>query len=195
MSSSKQRLLQNKELYLLVLVSLMIFLLFSCNRDKAFYDSYDFIDHFKDAEIQGLLDTPKNANPWGKTVARIEIEQEKGKSKKSGIFSVPPSVLSYSVKISSAKNVFFIAALGFHPVTRMWNSDGVRMKVEVIKDNIDKVIVDKYVMPKDGFINVEVPLSEFAGGNVIVKFSSTNDQGKNGDGDWPVWLEPKIISR
>ena len=72
-----------------------------------------------------------------------------------------------------------------------WSQD----KVEVVKDNSAKVIVDKYVMPQDGFINVEVPLSEFAGESVKIKFSSTNDPGKNGDGDWPVWLEPKIISK
>ncbi len=192
MSSSKQNLLQNEKFYLLVFLMFFPILLFSCDSDKA---SYDFIEHFRDAKIQGLIDTPKNANPWGKTVAKIEIEQEKGINKKAGIFSAPSSVLLYSVKIPSGKNVFFITSLGFHPAARMWNSDGVRMKVEVMNDNIDKVIAEKYVMPKDGFVNVEVPLSEFGGKKVIMRFSSTNDPGKNGDGDWPVWLEPKIISK
>lgn len=194
MNSMKRRLLQYERLQVLVLVFLMMFPIFllSCNSDKV---PYDFVEHFEKAKVDGLMETPKDANPWGKTVAKIEIERENDKKKIAGIFSAPTSLVAYSVKIPSGKDIFFITSLGYHPATRTWNSDGVRMKVEVVKDNSAKVIVDKYVMPQDGFINVEVPLSEFAGESVKIKFSSTNDPGKNGDGDWPVWLEPKIISK
>ena len=127
MNSMKRRLLQHERLQVLVLVFLVMFPIFllSCNSDKV---PYDFVEHFEKAKVEGLMETPKDANPWGKTVAKIEIERENDKKKIAGIFSAPTSLVAYSVKIPSGKDIFFITSLGYHPATRTWNSDGVKIK-------------------------------------------------------------------
>jgi hypothetical protein len=149
---------------------------------------YDFYDNFEQAEIGGYED--RDDTPWGKNVAKVVLEHD---GKKWAIFSLPGTSLSYPVAIPRKGKASLETSLCIHPVARSWGSDGFRMKVEVTAGRSFKTIADDYVLPEN-CIDVNAPLDEFAGKEVIVKFSVTNDPGKNGLGDWAAWVEPRIVS-
>jgi hypothetical protein len=67
------------------------------------------------------------------------------------------------------------------------------MKIAVSTKRYSKVILDEYIMPREGFIEAQLSLDEFAGEDVVIQLSTKNDPGKNGHGDWAVWLEPRIF--
>lgn len=152
---------------------------------------YDFMDISKANKIG---DAEESRNPWGRRIALVDIDiLPTGK----GIFCMPETTLIYNNVYIPSDKIDFVSYIGFHPIASEWKlGDGIKMKVEIIADNqAPETILDKYVLPKDGFLKVKFPLSKFAGKNITFKFSTFNEPGKDGNGDWVVWLEPKLVFR
>jgi hypothetical protein len=93
-----------------------------------------------------------------------------------------------------SERTYFDSYIGFYPPASKWKvSDGIRMMVEVIENNKSpEVILDKYVLPRDSLLKIKKSLSKYTGKNITVQLSVRNDPGKNANGDWVVWVEPKI---
>jgi hypothetical protein len=174
---------------IIVFVIFVVFILYNSGRSKKYkmiYKEFDLVENFDKAKITGRR--PKTDNAWHCTLARIEIDG------KPCIFSHPDSSLSYMITLPKDRKFVFKSSVGFHPVAKKWIiSDGVRMSVKIINGSGSKIIFNRYVMPKDNLFNVEIPLDDYAGKNIILSLYSLNDKGKNAKGDWAVWFEPKII--
>lgn len=146
----------------------------------------DLCEQFNGAKITGRKTASDNA--WKSTVAKIEVDG------KACLFSCPDSSISYMTALPKGKNLVFRSSVGYHPAAKnIGGSDGVRMKVEISSGSISKLVFDKYVMPNDELFNVVVPLSDYSGKKITLKLYSLNDAGKNANGDWAVWFEPRII--
>ncbi len=150
------------------------------------FREYDLVKNFEKANITGRR--PMSDNAWGKTVARIEING------KACIFSHPDSSLSYMIALPKGESLVFKSSVGYHPAAKNWGvSDGVRMTIKISDGSESKIIFDRYVMPKDKLFNIVISLDDYSGKNITLKLSSINDPGKNANGDWAVWFEPRII--
>lgn len=150
---------------------------------------YDFIDISKADKI-GDAEEPRN--PWGRRIALVDIDLTYGVQK--AILCMPETTLIYNNVYIPSDKIDFVSYIGFHPTASKWKvSDGTKMKVEIIADNqAPETVLDKYVLPEDGFWKAKASLSKFAGKNITIKFSALNVPGKNSTGDWVVWLEPKL---
>ncbi len=149
---------------------------------------FDLSQMFRTAALVGNVPA---SIPWKETIAVITIPEE---GDKVAIFAHPDSSVEYRITLPNKKNVFLETSLGYHSLSRKWDSDGLRMKIEVSAKKYARVILNEYIMPQEGFIDAKLSLNEFAGENIVIKLSTTNDQGKNGNGDWAVWLEPRIMT-
>jgi hypothetical protein len=148
---------------------------------------FDFSQLFRTATLEG---NERADIPWKETIAVITVPEE---DNKKAIFAAPDSSMAYRITLPNRKNILLKTSIGYHPISQGWDSDGLRMKIVVSSKRYSKVILDEYIMPREGFIDAKLSLDEFAGENVVIKLSTTNDPGKNGNGDWAVWLEPKIL--
>ena len=147
---------------------------------------FDLYKNLNRAEIKGKR--PMSDNNWGSTVASIVIDG------KPCIFSHPTSSLSYKITLPKNGKTAFKAAAGYHPASRDWNgSDGSIMEVKVAYGSRSKTVFKKNIRPRDRLSNINVPLDEYAGKNVILTLFSYNDKDKNDSGDWAVWYEPRIV--
>lgn len=148
---------------------------------------FDLCKLFRTATLEGNVPA---SIPWKETVAVITIPEE---DNKTAIFAAPDSKVEYEIMLPNRKYIMLKTAIGYHPISRSWDSDGLRMKIEISAKRHSKVVLDKYIMPREGFIDARLSLDEFTGENIVIKLSTTNDPGKNGNGDWAVWLEPRIV--
>lgn len=152
---------------------------------------YDLCENFDKAEVIGRR--PMKDNAWGSTIAIVKI------GRKECIFAVPDSSLSYRLKLPMLKqgeSLAFRSSIGYHPASKDYNgSDGVRMQVKITDGAGSKVLFNRYVMTKDRAVDVDIPLDGYSGRSIILSLYTRNDPGKNENGDWPVWFNPRIIHK
>jgi len=153
----------------------------------------DLVERFKNATVKGKYAFGDANMKWSIMPITVLENMEEIKS----IFAHPNSLIIYNIKmpdISSGQTILFKCGAGFHPSVQNWGvSDGVMMAVKIESENEKKTLFKKNIMPKGGTYLLEIPLDEFAGEKIQLKLMTGNEVGKNENGDWAVWYEPKII--
>jgi len=127
-------------------------------------------------------------NPYGHSIAGIILSNNS-----RAIFNLPNSSVSFDLIIPLSSNILLETFYGYHPLARNWGGDGARMHIEVTENGRTEEILNDYVMPAIESQKTQILLNRYAGKEIKLKFSVTNDNGKNDTGDWLVWVDPTII--
>lgn len=150
--------------------------------------AYDLVSEIHQATVVGqkVADTP-----WGLAVVPVNVALRR--IFHGGVLSLPEAQLLYELELPDEAAELRVG-IGFHPVARDWGSDGVRMQVRV-RGMKETVLLDRLVLPSDGFLWQELSLDAYRGQSVVLVLATSNDVSMHGVGDWPVWLDPRIVVR
>ena len=111
---------------------------------------------------------------------------------KRAIVTKNPSRIAWSVTVP--ENAWLIVSAGVKEEGWKIAGDGVSFRISMNDDEVLHMVIDPYGDPGDRKWNdLEVDLSEFAGETVNLFLKTFT--GGNGDGDLPVWGEPRVIIR
>lgn len=149
---------------------------------------YRFVDNFEDLSFEGKKDVDTSENPWGSTVAKIEVEDV-------GTSIMMSQGTGMSTKYHADGNESIQWNYSIHPWVSEY-SDGMSLYIRVYADDKENARLRRsyIIKPDDEYISVSLSLSEFADEDITISFSV--DNGGNGDsaGDWLVLNDLNIVS-
>ena len=170
------------------LLAVMVLIAFGCSESPS---SYDLTSMFNQAQKTTPAPDPKGY------FYTIELLDLAGAPRKA-IFQVPPSTITYSIKVPKGRPVFR-AGLGMTPDSWDKGGDGAEFVVAVETRGERRELFRRYIDPKADpalrrWNDIEVDLSAYAG--KAVTFSLITEPGPKGDPhyDWAVWGAPRIES-
>jgi hypothetical protein len=147
----------------------------------------DLVDRFASAQVSGRHLGPQY--PAGDSVSIQDLAGGRA------ICALPSSEISYDVVIPPGR-AYLTFVIDFHPSAKKFGiSDGCRASVKLVTaDGHKSQAWTDYLLPDGEPHFVAVPLDACAGATCRLTLETSNDPGKTGGGDWPVWIEPRIVS-
>jgi len=145
-----------------------------------FYESFSMCEKINLYEIDA---------PWKNSLSTL--------NQNNFIFSLPESTLSCNFQYNSNNKLYLTGNVGYWPGAKNWNvSDGVRARIDIFIDSNNKIeVLNAILLPQDNPIDFSFPLSKYRNKKIKINLSITNDIGKNLNGDWIVWEDPKIVTK
>jgi len=133
---------------------------------------------------------PERSMPSGWSVGEVSVDG------RPGILALPDSEITFEQPVRD-RNVSLVVLVGFYPVARLWGvSDGARASISVApagKRGAQSWTAD--LEPTADYQLAVVPLEACAGApSCSITLQTVNDPGKNGGGDWVLWLEPQLVT-
>jgi hypothetical protein len=160
-------------------------------RERAFFQGKrsiaNLVDLFGSARVTGRLLGPDF--PGGSSISIVDLSGSRA------ICALPSSSISFEVPVPAGP-AFLTFVVDFHPIAKHWGvSDGARASVKIATGNGNKAEPwTEYLEPKGAPHFVSLPLGLCEGTTCRVTLETSNDPGKNADGDWLVWIEPRIVA-
>ena len=146
------------------------------------------VDELPAARMVGRL--PARSTPSGWTVGEVTVDGE------PGILAFPETEFTFD-RPAGEQNLTLVTLVGFYPVARNWKvSDGARVSIAVgPAGGPARQSWTAELEPEDDYQLAVVPLDACRGvSRCSVTFRTGNDPGKNGGGDWILWLDPRLVS-
>jgi len=145
---------------------------------------YNFIQNLNNAKVIALP-----------TIPVCEQTIEINFTPRKVIFAHPPSEITYSVFLPPESSLAF--AIGIMPGAWDKIRQGVKFDIEILSDGIQENIFSRVLQPKRnigdrGWHNFIVPIGEFAGKPVLIRFI-TSGSGDDLSYGWSAWGWGKII--
>jgi len=134
-------------------------------------------------------------NPDKKLEVRVLIIAS---SAKKGIYAHPPQI--FEVKISIPKTPSSLDfSIGINPAIFKEDGDGVGFSVTLSDGRNEYEIFSKYIDPKANpsdrkWFNESISLDNWAGKEVVLKFSTSGGPAENYDSDWAYWGDIRLMT-
>ncbi len=133
---------------------------------------------------------PERTMPSGWSVGQVDVDGQ------PGILTEPDSEITFQ-QLVRERDVALVVLVGFHPVARLWGvSDGARATISVAPSGKrSERSWTAELEPSADYQLAVVPLEACVGAaSCSITLQTGNDPGKNGGGDWVVWLEPQLVT-
>jgi hypothetical protein len=148
----------------------------------------NLVDQLPEARMIGRQ--PERTTPSGSTIGAVTVDGE------PAILAFPETEVTFD-RPATEKNQSLVVLVGFYPMTRNWGvSDGARVSIAVGPAGAPpQQRWTAELEPTEDYRLAIVPLDVCRDvARCSITLRTGNDPGKNGGGDWILWLDPRVVS-